>query len=88
MADVKNYEPLLALDGGKDGLALYRQLVPQAWRYLRPGGLLLMEIAPGQAQTLAQLMKTEWQIDILLDLAGRERIVWGKKHCHKRQGIK
>ncbi len=88
MADVKNYEPLLALDGGKDGLALYRQLVPQAWRYLRPGGLLLMEIASGQAQTLAQLMKTEWKIDILLDLAGRERIVWGKKHCHKRQGIK
>jgi release factor glutamine methyltransferase len=41
-------EPRLALDGGPDGLDLYRRLVPQALRLLKPGGHLLAELGPGE----------------------------------------
>ena len=45
-------EPRLALDGGGDGLDLYRRLLPQAAAWLAPGGLLACEIGPGQAEVL------------------------------------
>ena len=47
--EVRN-EPVLALDGGEDGLAVMRRLISQAPGYLRPGGRMLVEIAPEQLQ--------------------------------------
>ena len=80
MPDVKEYEPHLALDGGPDGLDLYRQLIPQAYPLLRTGGLLLMEIGPGQGEpALAILPKENWSAKVINDLAGRERLVVAKK---------
>ena len=42
--EVRDWEPALALFGGPDGLAIYRRLIPDAWRVLRPGGHLVLEL--------------------------------------------
>src|SRR5665213_1331238 len=47
--EVRDHEPALALFGGEDGLAIYRRLVPQATRLLRPGGWLMMELGDARA---------------------------------------
>jgi len=78
--DVRCYEPALALDGGTDGLELYRRLIPQAETWLAPGGQLLMEIGPEQGeQALALLAAPRWQASLFVDLAGRPRLVCGVK---------
>ncbi|MBE3587374.1 MAG: peptide chain release factor N(5)-glutamine methyltransferase [Thermoanaerobacteraceae bacterium] len=81
MPDVALYEPRLALDGGDDGLALYRRLIPGAHRLLVPGGYLLMEIDPAQAPSFAPLLPEEdWSYRVERDLAGRERLVVARKN--------
>jgi len=75
MPDVRDFEPGLALDGGPDGLDLYRRLIPQAREILRPGGSLLMEIGPGQGEPLTKALGPGWEAQIIPDLAGRERVV-------------
>lgn len=53
--EVREFEPLLALDGGPDGLACYRALVPAATRQLTTNGWLLVEIGSGQAPAVREL---------------------------------
>ena len=73
-------EPILALDGGGDGLDLYRLLSPQAEKLLKPGGHLLMEIGPGQGEkTLKLAAAPQWQSKLYCDLAERERLVVAEK---------
>ena len=80
MPDVRLYEPLTALDGGPDGLALYRRLEPQARRLLAPGGYLLMEIDPSQVPLLAGFLdRREWEYYVRRDLAGRDRLVVARR---------
>jgi len=76
--DVFGREPDLALDGGPDGLSLIRRLLPQAARSLSSQGLLLLEIESMQGQAgmhLACETFPEAQIDLLPDLAGRDRLI-------------
>jgi len=54
--EVARYDPPLALSGGVDGLAAYRELIPQAARLLAPDGTLALEIGEGQADQVAQLV--------------------------------
>jgi release factor glutamine methyltransferase len=71
-------EPSLALDGGKDGLALTRRLLAQAARKLAPGGLLLVEIEASQgdqALSLAGQFFSVAHCEVLEDLAGRQRLL-------------
>jgi len=71
-------EPDLALDGGSDGLELIRPLLEQAAPYLKPGGLLLLEIEASQgvaAHQIAQQHFPEAEIHILTDLAGHDRLL-------------
>lgn len=70
-------EPRLALDGGPDGLDLYRRLVPRAAALLPPGALVLLEIAPCQAGAARGLFDpADWaEVRCHRDLAGRERVV-------------
>ncbi|MCQ2559382.1 MAG: peptide chain release factor N(5)-glutamine methyltransferase [Clostridia bacterium] len=79
MRDVRDFEPVLALDGGSDGLQLYRRLRPQAEKLLRPGGLLLLEIMSGQGAILTREANSNWTVGVDLDWAGQERIFWGIK---------
>lgn len=68
-------EPVLALDGGADGLALYRRLVSQARSLLKPGGYLLFEIGSGQGAAALGLLPPAWEANVVQDLAGRDRLV-------------
>lgn len=80
MPDVRLYEPALALDGGIDGLDLYRRLIPAAREFLAPRGHLLMEITPGQGDILLRLLSADgWQGQVEADLAGLERLVVARK---------
>lgn len=74
-------EPLLALDGGADGLDPYRRLIPQAFAALAPGGWLLVEADPSQAEALT-LLFTEAGFSAIKsehDLAGLARVTLGRK---------
>lgn len=76
--EVRDYEPVIALDGGKDGLEFYRRLVCQAPSFLREGGWLLVEVGQGQAQRVVEQIQksgTFLEPKILQDLAGIERVV-------------
>ena len=80
-ADVRDFEPRLALDGGADGLDVTRRLVSEAMRYLSPGGRLALEGGFDQAPAVAQLLETAGFSEIARakDLAGIERVVSGRK---------
>lgn len=74
--EVKAHEPHLALDGGADGLDCIRHLVEQAPRYLQAGGVWMIEMMAGQADTVQQLLKTQGeyeQVHAAKDLEGIDR---------------
>lgn len=79
--EVREYDPMLALDGGEDGLVFYRQIVDEAPEHLKKGGYLIFEIGHDQGMEVAQLMKAGGafeNIEISKDLAGNDRIVKGQ----------
>lgn len=76
--DVSNYEPLIALDGGDDGLEFYRAITENISTCLRKGGLLAFEVGHTQAQDVAKLMEKDFEkISIEYDLGGIARVVYG-----------
>jgi release factor glutamine methyltransferase len=75
---VRRHEPAGALDGGPDGLDLYRRLLAQAPQKLRPGGAMLLEIGDTQGQAVAEIARRSFpdaQIEVHQDLAGLDRVV-------------
>jgi release factor glutamine methyltransferase len=78
--EVRDYEPLGALDGGPDGLDFYRQIIPEAPLYLFPGGWLLLEVGIGQANPVEELFTRSGFSAIFraTDPGGIERVVGGK----------
>ncbi|MGB9723543.1 MAG: peptide chain release factor N(5)-glutamine methyltransferase [Chloroflexia bacterium] len=56
-AGITAYEPRPALDGGPDGLSVYRRLLPQIPEYVRPGGFALLELGDGQAEAVSALAR-------------------------------
>jgi release factor glutamine methyltransferase len=79
--DVRAYEPLKALDGGRDGLDLYRELIPQSSRLLLPGGSILLEISGrAQAEALKPILETcGFNYYVHKDLGDRDRVLVGRK---------
>ena len=80
--EVKNHEPLLALDGGADGLDYYRRIIAEAPTYLKNDGWLMLEIGYDQGEDLRSLISKEGcysEPEIIRDLAGRDRIVRCRK---------
>jgi release factor glutamine methyltransferase len=75
---VRNYEPSRALDGGQDGLEIYRRLIPQSKKALQHGGVLFLEIGPPSVMDLMKEAGFE-NINLLRDYAELERIVYGMK---------
>lgn len=71
-------EPVMALDGGEDGLAFYRRIVTEAALYLAPHAMLCMEVGDGQAGAVAELLAQQGcypKIEIHRDLYGAQRVV-------------
>jgi len=80
--EVRDYDPLAALDGGADGLDAYREIIPQAARLLAPGGTLIVEAGCGQSGPISQLMSASGLTSARppkADLAGIPRAVAGRK---------
>lgn len=75
--DIRLFEPSAALDGGPDGLAVIRRLVPQAARALGPGGSMILEVGDGQAQAVVGLAREAGfcLVTVHQDLSRKERIV-------------
>lgn len=70
-AEVKR-EPVLALDGGADGLDFYRRISRDYAAHLNPGGALLMEVGAGQAADVAAMFP---KAEIIKDICGIKRVV-------------
>lgn len=72
-------EPEIALFAEEKGLAIYRKIIEQAPRYLFDGGYLIFELGIGESKFVKQMMEQNFdEITIEQDLAGIDRIIWGK----------
>lgn len=79
MPEVKEHEPISALDGREDGLYFYKEIIKQAGAYLSGGGRLLFEIGFDQGEAVKSMMEAAGykQVEIVKDYAGLERVVHG-----------
>ena len=80
--EIVNYEPVGALDGGPDGLAGLCRIIDHAHQYLKPGGMLLLEIGHDQQADVHQIMQQSGQYDRFMctqDYSGRDRVVQMRK---------
>ena len=80
--EVKDHEPMSALDGGEDGLDFYRVIAREAGEFLKKRGILFLEIGCDQGNAVRELLtEAEGYSDVrcLKDLAGRDRIIYAVK---------
>ena len=70
--EVRN-EPIIALDGGKDGLKFYKIILSEYKKYLKKDGYLLLEIGYNQAKSVGELINLNYII--IEDLAGNDRVI-------------
>jgi release factor glutamine methyltransferase len=79
MPEVREHEPIAALDGREDGLYFYRKIVDKAKDYISKGGYLLFEIGYNQGEAVSSMMKEAGfsQVSIIKDYAGLDRVVFG-----------
>jgi release factor glutamine methyltransferase len=75
--EVRDHEPALALFGGDNGVGVYRRLIPEAARLLRPGGWLMMEL--GDAAAVRELCADWTGVEIVNDLAGIPRVMVARR---------
>ncbi len=73
--EVRDYEPSLALFAGPDGLAVYKRLIPEARRVLKPGGILALELGFGQSEAVSALASDWLNRQLIPDLAGIPRVL-------------
>ncbi len=75
--EVKDYDPKVALDGGRDGLSAYRVIAASARRLLAPGGRMFVELGKGQEAAVRELFtKAGLDVGIVrMDLAGIPRVL-------------
>ena len=80
MSEVKDYEPLLALDGSEDGLKFYRIIADRAPEYLNNGGMLFLEIGYDQGAEVSALLSAAgfMDVEVIKDLSGLDRVVSGR----------
>jgi release factor glutamine methyltransferase len=92
--EVRDYEPAVALYGGADGFEVYRRLIPEAARLLKPGGWLVMEIGYRSGEGVAAMLsaasrplpdgrgseKRTWcEVETIPDLAGLPRVMVARR---------
>jgi release factor glutamine methyltransferase len=79
--EVRDFDPIVALDGGADGLEFYRRLAMESPAFLKPGGRLMLELGDGQAAAAAALLSPPvWTVEAVeKDYSGRERILIARR---------
>ena len=77
---VKDYEPHIALFASNGGLSIIEVLAHEALTWLKPGGLLVLEIGEAQRSAVARILTGEGyrSVEVRLDPAGRERVAEGR----------
>ncbi len=80
MEEVKDHEPVLALDGSEDGLYFYRIIINGISRFLKPEGYVFFEIGYNQGDAVSDLLQEAgfMEIKIINDLAGLSRVISGR----------
>ena len=73
--EVRDHEPILALDGGADGMDYYRRIAAESPKYLNHGGSLIMEVGDGEAAEVAKMFKGDCYSIIVQDFNGKDRYV-------------
>ena len=77
---VRDYEPHMALDGGADGLDFYRRIASDAPKFLRPGGVLLLEVGFDQAEAVMALLADFADVQAHEDYQHIPRMIEARKH--------
>lgn len=83
--EVKDHEPMLALDGEADGLAFYRRIIEAAPEYLVENGRIYVEIGYDQGESVSELFRQSGfgEIRVIRDLAGLDRVVTAVWPCRQ-----
>lgn len=78
--EVRDHEPMMALDGTEDGLLFYRRIAKEAGRVLAPGASVYLEIGYDQGEAVSELLREQGftEIEVHKDLAGNDRVVCGR----------
>ena len=78
--EVVDYDPMLALDGGQDGLDLIRKIAIESPNHLNKNGLIYMEYGIGQTEDIIPLFESGFEnIEIVKDYSGIDRYIKGRK---------
>ena len=77
--EVREHEPMMALDGTEDGLKFYRQIAKKAGTWLKPGGVIYLEIGYDQGEAVSGLLREAGfdKVRVVKDLPGKDRVVCG-----------
>ena len=81
MEEVKNHEPMMALDGDEDGLKFYKKISEKLNEYLSDDGMVFYEIGYDQGKTVPYILKQYnfKDINVYKDLSGNDRVVIARK---------
>jgi len=75
--EVRDWEPLNALDGGEGGLDYYRLIIPESIQYLKNNGIVMFEHGDGQSDNIAVILNETGfrSIEMIKDYSGKERVI-------------
>jgi release factor glutamine methyltransferase len=76
---VREFEPKVAVFSGREGMEIYRRLVPQACEHLRPGGWFVAEIGYSEEEKVRELLAGCEDVQVTADLQGIPRVVAAKR---------
>lgn len=77
--DVKDFEPRIALDGGRDGLFFYRKIIKDADKFLNENGYLVFEIGYDQREDLYKLLENKYEVTHIRDYNNKNRVIIAKR---------
>ncbi len=85
--DIKNYEPLLALDGGNDGLDVIRKVIYKSKQFLKTNGLLALEIGNGQYSKISKILYKNFfrEVSSVKDFKNNVRCIFARLEKTKTQ---
>lgn len=80
--EIRQWEPMIALDGGADGIEAYRRIIGEGHEYLAPGGAIVLEIGSDLARAVAELFARSGcygPASVYQDYAGKDRVIAAMK---------